>query len=344
MTARISSILLLAFVIAAVPSFVGAQTWSTSSDRSKGWLGVETQDVTGRLRDRNHLSVDAGAYVSNVIEDSPAEDAGIQEGDVITKVDGKKIDDADDLTSAIRKIKPETDAKIEIDRKGEKKTLTAKIDRARAPEALTFRFDGGRDHRIVIPRMPKMPRMPQLRRNLHVFVNDDTYGLELQELSRQLADYFSVPSGHGLLVSSVKKGSSAEQAGFKAGDVLVKLDGETIRDMGDFHDATRGARGDKEVPCDIIRKGKTESLKWKVDTSGDEEEEDDDYSFRGDQGSLAPSAVDPGCCETSQTRIGALKARLESLHVRLLDRFTHLKDVLSSKLSALWRPIEEKFS
>jgi len=109
-------------------------------------------------------------------------------------------------------------------------------------------------------------------------------GLEVQELTRQLAEFMEVPGGRGLLVTEVEKGSEGEKAGFKAGDVITKLDGTTIRDVGDFADVVRDAKKESDVPCDIFRKGKSVSLKWHVtrddwEDSEEWDEDDDDTSM-----------------------------------------------------------------
>ena len=92
---------------------------------SPGWLGVYIQDLDSDLKES--LKTDDGALVSRVVEDSPAEKAGIQEGDVIVSINKDEIADTKSLQSTVKKIKPGTDAKISVLRKGKKKNLKAKI-------------------------------------------------------------------------------------------------------------------------------------------------------------------------------------------------------------------------
>ena len=75
-------------------------TFTGSGDGTR--LGVMLEDVTSRLKSREKLSVDEGAFVSDVVEESPAEKAGIQEGDVITSFGGKAIKDGQDLILAVK--------------------------------------------------------------------------------------------------------------------------------------------------------------------------------------------------------------------------------------------------
>ena len=84
-------------------------------------------------------------------------------------------------------------------------------------------------------------------------------GLMVENITPQLGDYFGAKDGKGVLVRSVEKGSRAEQAGFRAGDVIVKVNGESISDSGDFTHAIRGRKGNT-VTVSIIRERKEQNL------------------------------------------------------------------------------------
>ena len=276
---------------------------TTFKDQGKrGWLGVQLQDVTGRLKEKKHLTVDAGAYVTDVVEDSPAEEAGLKEGDVIVKLDGKEIEDSDDLTKAVQRTKPKTEVKLDIVRGSEKKSLTAKLGRSSAPRAFSFDFDGH-----DAPGIPRTPMGP------HLFYQNETNGLEVQSLSKQLAEYFEVPDREGLLITSVEKGSSAEKAGFKAGDVLTKVESDRIRDVDELRDALRDNE-DKDVKCIVIRKGKSTNLTWHL-----EAEDDDGLSYDIPTPHAMPYHVRP-------FRMGPLHLNLDNLKEEMRDLKRHLKE------------------
>lgn len=250
--------------------------------KQHAWLGVQLQDVSARLKEREGLATDEGAYVSEVIDDSPAEKAGLKEGDVIVKFDGTPITDSDDLTTAVHKTPPKSEVKVEVLRKAEKKTLTVTLGKQRAPEAYSYHFEMPSMPRMQ--RMPRMPRMPQFR--MHVFTSDESYGLEVQPLNKQLGEYFDVPSGKGLLISEVEEDSKAEKAGFKAGDVITKINGHTVRDVDDFHEELSDTK-DSSATFDVMRKGKSMSLSMKIRNGDDDDEDDDDYSAN----SCTPSQI-----------------------------------------------------
>ena len=92
---------------------------------SGGYLGVQIQDITDQLRDYFKVAGDGGVLVTEVVKDSPAEKAGLEAGDIITKVNDVRIGDSRELTRTIRKGKPETEVEITVIRKGREKIFKA---------------------------------------------------------------------------------------------------------------------------------------------------------------------------------------------------------------------------
>lgn len=99
-------------------------------DEKAGFLGVQIQDLSDQLSDYFKVKDGNGVLVSEVVEDSPAEKAGLKAGDIITKVDDKKIENAGDLTTTIRGYEPETKVSISVIRDGKKKKLKATLSEA----------------------------------------------------------------------------------------------------------------------------------------------------------------------------------------------------------------------
>jgi predicted metalloprotease with PDZ domain len=248
------------------------------SNMAHGRLGVMIEDVTSHQKKEKNLSVSSGALVTDVIDESPADKAGIEEGDVIVKFNDKQIEESDDLTRAVRKAKPDSDVQIEIVRKNEHKTLTVTLGSDDETNDFAFHFT---------PR--PMPKIPRMTFNWRSFNESEIGGMELQELSKQLADYFEAPNHHGLLVTEVHPGSDAEKAGAKAGDVVVKVNDASVRDIGDFRDELKETKN-HEAAVEVVRKGKLVTLKLHVE----EDDEDDDASI-GQLGALScPDAQSPG--------------------------------------------------
>lgn len=175
-----------------------------------------------------------------------------KEGDVIVKFDAKKIIDNSDLIDEVRKTKPGTEVAVVVVREGERRTLKATIAKAaRAPQVYSFSH----------PSLPRMPIAP----HISIVRGFGLYGLSLEELNKQLGEYFNAPSGKGVLVKNVKRSSEAEKAGFKAGDVIVKVGKETIVDVDDIRDALEEYKEGDKAEFEVLHKGATQKLTLVVD-------------------------------------------------------------------------------
>ncbi|MCH7760606.1 trypsin-like peptidase domain-containing protein [candidate division TA06 bacterium] len=148
-------------------------------DLEPGWLGVYIQDLDDDLKES--LDADHGALVSNVVEDSPAEAAGMKEGDVIVAFKGEKIEDTSDLQRTVRKTQPDTKAKITVLRKGKKKTLTAKIgERTDSLNELVFK-----DMDIEI----RPPDVKLFRNFSKQFGEDGKFREEMKKFKKEMKDF-----------------------------------------------------------------------------------------------------------------------------------------------------------
>jgi S1-C subfamily serine protease len=310
MTSRGLSVILIVAVslVAFTSALARPQHHYVYNEQSgRGWLGVEIQDVTGRMASEKHLSVKSGAYVGRVEDDSPADKAGIMEGDVIVKLNGMSVEDSDDLVRALERAKPKSDAKLEVVRGDAHKNLTATLGRSPGSYSYSYSYS----------YPPSMPRMPF---HFNFSMGNDFDGLVVQEMSRQLADYFEVPGHRGLLVTEVEKESGAETAGFKAGDVIVGVGGSDVADLSDLRDALRKAEDDSTVACSVIRKGKSAKITWRVTEMGDE----DDMSGAVGRGwHVHPRLHDE--------IMDQLKEELKDLGIKLRNEFKGFKESLQNE-------------
>lgn len=218
--------------------------------KSKSWLGVSIQDVTPRFARDHHLAVHEGAYVSHVMENSPAESAGIEEGDVITEFNGKNIELADDLSDAVKEVAPETKTDVMIMRNNEKKKIAVTVGTMKSRRPMAFFGPEGS----------------------HILINkfEQVEGMDLMELNDQLGAYFDAPNNEGVLVKRVEEKSSADAAGVKAGDVITAIGDRTVDDMDDIREALDNTDEGDTVELAVLRKGKTEKLSLKITESSDE--------------------------------------------------------------------------
>ena len=207
------------------------------------YLGIEPRDVTPERQSALKLNSDKGVEVMMVDADAPAGKAGLKEHDVILSYTGKQIDDVNQLRSLIRETKPGTKVNLGISRDGKQMNMTAEMT------ARKNSWDTGVIHipKIEIPPMPEIdvPSFAMLqysRRN----------GLMVENLTRQLGDFFGAKEGKGVLVRSVEKNSPAEAAGFKAGDVIIRVGTEPVENMSDWNQLIRSQQAGK-IPVTVIR-------------------------------------------------------------------------------------------
>jgi serine protease Do len=231
------------------------------------YLGVDTRDVTAdRLADLK-LKEEHGVEVTLVDQDAPAGKAGLKEHDVILSINGNQVESVEQLRRMIREIPSGRLVTLGISRDGQSMTLKAQL----ADRKKTFAMAGpGKAFRFNMPALPAIPAMPampatpfvpemDLPVSIVVVHSSARSGLMVENLTPQLGDFFGAKNGKGVLVRSVEKGSRAEQAGFRAGDVIVKVNGESISDSGDFTHAMHGRKG-STVTVSIIREKKEQNL------------------------------------------------------------------------------------
>ena len=253
-----------AWAVAFQPS---SEAYGYSSDDLFGgssYLGVDTRDVTpDRLADLK-LKEEHGVEVTTVDQDAPAGKAGIKEHDVILSVNGTTVESVEQLRRMIREIPPGRVVTLGISRNGQPLTLKAQLaDRkktfAMSPDGKPFKF--AMPAMPAVPMMPAMPMMPDMDVPVSVvMVHSSTRsGLMVENLTPQLGDFFGAKNGQGVLVRSVEKGSRAEKSGFHAGDVIVRVNGETINDVGDFSHALN-TRKQNTAAVSIIRDKKPQTL------------------------------------------------------------------------------------
>lgn len=257
------ALLALAGLYAATPArtqskrSVGVESFTASA--KGGWLGVSIQDLTPKIVKKKGLKNDEGAYVNDVVEKSPADSAGVEEGDVIVEFNGHKIDGAEDLTRAVRKVKPGTKTTIVVLRSNEKKSLDIAVGKPKRK-----RMTGG---------MAMAPHMT-------FFGTSRIWGLQLSTLTDQLGEYFGAPNGKGLLVEQVDNKSKGEKAGFKAGDVITKVNKKSIEEYQDLREATENLDEGDKLDVEVLRKGTTKVLSLEVEEA-DIEPSFFDFRFEG---------------------------------------------------------------
>jgi membrane-associated protease RseP (regulator of RpoE activity) len=223
-------------------------------DDGSSWLGVETHEVTSDKAKELKLTAERGVVLGKIVPDSPAAKAGLKENDVVTEINGQRVEGASQFRRMIHEIPAGRSIQLTVWRDGRTQTISATLGKSEerrhvmtrvAPMPGTFAF-----------RMPEMPEIPSMEWNGGMlFGGQPRLGIDAEEISGQLGAFFGAPDGEGILVRDVNSGSPAEKAGVKAGDVITSLNGERIRTVGELREKLSAKRDDKDrtVKLGVLR-------------------------------------------------------------------------------------------
>jgi len=232
----------------------GAHVTFFPSEGGGAYLGVDVQDVTTDMVGRLKLRDERGAEVEMVDQDAPAGKAGLKEHDVIVSFNGEAVQSVESLHRMLRETPAGRSVTLGISRDGQPLSVNVKL----ANRAKAFKYTmPSLPAMAPMPAMPEMPQMPDMPDieipNIQIFSGSVMRaGLLVENLTPQLGEYFGVKNGDGVLVKSVEKGSAAATAGFRAGDVIVKVDKDHIGNPADWRMALRNHASGK-VNVSVIR-------------------------------------------------------------------------------------------
>jgi serine protease Do len=219
------------------------------------FLGIEAREVTPENVKQYKLQAERGVVVGRVAPDSPASKAGLKETDVITEVNGQRVEGATQFRRMIREIPAGRSVELKVWRDGRAQSLSAKLDQAEELHRLTTGTMPGsfafRMPEVEVPEIPELHEGPDGADGPVVAFGDgDNFsfaaplhprlGIDAEDIGGQLGSFLGVPDGEGVLVRSVHAGSVAEKGGLKAGDVITKFDGERIRSLGELREKLSG--------------------------------------------------------------------------------------------------------
>ena len=198
---------------------------------TRAYLGVIIQDVDASLAKALDMKSPEGAIVSEVHSDTPAEKAGIKEGDVIIRVDDIAIRDNSHLRNVISSSRPDDRRKVIIIRDGKEKTITVKLGELPAEETLAARDDDRDEEATVQSRT----------------------GFTVADLDSREAQRFDVQGEDCVLVTRVNPRSKAARRVIRPGDVVVKIDDRKIRNLRDYKQALKGYDEGDFIKLRIVR-------------------------------------------------------------------------------------------
>jgi serine protease Do len=230
--------------------------WSYGSEESGGgssYLGVDIADVSAERLGELKLKEEHGVEVTMVDQDAPAGKAGLHEHDVIVSLNGAAVESAAQLRRMIKETPAGRVVNLGISRDGQ--PMTIKVQLADRHKSMTWEPNGN-GFNFKMPEMPSLPEFPVSVVVVHQSVRS---GLMVENITPQLGEFFGVKGGNGVLVRNVEKGSRGEKAGFRAGDIVVKVNNEPVHDASDFTHALRSSSGGTAAVT-VVRDRKEQNL------------------------------------------------------------------------------------
>jgi serine protease Do len=231
--------------------------WVFSSEDSgtSSYLGVDIADVSTERMSALKLKEEKGVEVTMVDQDAPAGKAGIKEHDVILSMNGTSIDSGAQLRRMIHETPPGRLVTLGLSRDGQ--PLTLKVQLADKHKEMSSWQKPG-DFHVQIPEI-HVPDIDIPAMHMVMVTSSARSGLTVENITQQLGDFFGVKDGNGVLVRAVEKGSRAEKAGFRAGDVIVKINNTPVHDTSDFAHAVKSRTG-ASVNVGVIREKREQTI------------------------------------------------------------------------------------
>ena len=174
----------------------------------RGYLGVNIQNLTEEMAKSFDYGSTKGVLVGDVTPNSPAGKAGLKSGDIITKLNGKAMEDMNQLRNAVAAMLPGTKVNVEVFRDGKDKTMEIALGELESKVSVAQGHERSED-----------------------------LGMTVRELTPDEAKQLKAENAKGVLVTEVKPGSLADDAGIRPGDVITNVGGKPVTNIGELHAA-----------------------------------------------------------------------------------------------------------
>jgi len=259
----------LVLVTANVVTSASAAPVFNGEPHSSAYLGIMVDAVSQEKAASLHLKDGTGAAIAGVVQDGPAFRAGLKQGDIIVVFNGKPVEGPEQLAGLIHSSAPGTSATMSIFRNGQKQEVKVTLGDWKQMTSMPKPPIAPPGSMPFVSPMPPTPSRTYPDIDMPSFTQLSTrHGLVVEPLSPQLCDFFGVPQNKGVLVRSVERGSPGAAAGLKAGDVIVRVNSETVHDMADWRRALK--THDSKVTLVIVRDRKEQTIEMNLPANSSE--------------------------------------------------------------------------
>jgi len=222
----------------AIPANLAGWTIRQLKQKGKverGWIGIKIQPNSPEIASNLGINANQGVIVSGTLEESPAQQAGLQAGDVILNFNGQPIDNTKNLSRLIAETAIGTQASLEVWRNRQKIALT-----------------------LPIQKMPEEKKLPETAKNAQPDTEPETLpsGIKVSDITQETIERYSLkPETTGVIVTDVLPNSDAAHKGIKLGDIIVKLDKRNLLNSQDFNLYINEARRENNRPVLLAIQG-----------------------------------------------------------------------------------------
>jgi len=217
----------------AIPVNIAKSVMAQLKEKGKvvrGWLGVTIQTVTPAIQQKFGLKKAEGALIGEVTKGSPAHRGGLKRGDIVISFDGKKVKEMSSLPPMVADTAVGKKVEIIVIRKGKEKRLPVRVGELEE------------ETKLAATKTPEI---------------EESFGLSVQELTPELSESLSLKGEKGVVVSGVKRGSPAYEAGLQRGDLIQEIEKEPVRDVEDYKRIMRKSPSRKKILMVIRHMGHT---------------------------------------------------------------------------------------
>jgi serine protease Do len=207
--------------------------WKKHKESSHAFLGVTTEKV-----DNGDLKI------IEVVPGSAAEKAGLKEGDIIIKIDDKKIDNPEMLSSVIMSQKPKDEIKVYYKRDGKQKNVKAVLGERKESKTFTYSFHNPGMQEFEMPEMPEQPEIPEMPEMPEMMPHQKKLGIKIQDTDDDKVK-----------VIEVEDSSAASKAGIQKNDIITEIDGDKINNTDEARDHLHPEPGKNSYNIKVNRNG-----------------------------------------------------------------------------------------
>jgi len=194
----------------AIPSNMANRIMGDLIDKgyvTRSWLGVYIQELDSETAEALDIDIRNGALITDVVDGSPAEESGIQEGDVIIEFDGESIANPANLKNIVSLTAPNSSSIVKVLRDGSEKKL-----------------------KVILEELPEDPRS----RNTKNKKEFNDYGFQLREMTKSLREKYELPKEDALVIISVDPNGEAYSKGIREGDIVKRVGTKKVTSLSDF--------------------------------------------------------------------------------------------------------------